>query len=118
MKQSLDAAGRVALYVTFDTDKAAIKPESGPLIAEIVKLLKGSPELSVYVDGHTDDVGTPARNRVLAQDRARSVVAALTAAGIDPGRLTARGFGSDKPLAPNADEDGRAKNRRVELVKR
>ena len=118
MKRALDAEGRVALYVNFDTDRAVIRPDSASLIDEIAKLLKASSELRVHVDGHTDTAGTPARNRTLAQGRATAVVAALTAAGIAPARLNARGFGADKPLASNDDEVGRARNRRVELVRR
>ena len=118
MKRALEADGRVALYVNFDTDRAAIRPDSAPLVDEIAKLLNGSPELDVHVDGHTDAAGTPARNRALAQERARAVVAALVASGITAARLNARGFGADKPLAPNDDEAGRAQNRRVELVRR
>jgi outer membrane protein OmpA-like peptidoglycan-associated protein len=82
-----------------------------------VKLLEDNPDLSLTVEGHTDNVGAPDYNKRLSDDRARSVVAALTAKGIEARRLKAAGFGQDKPVADNGTEEGRAKNRRVELVK-
>lgn len=118
MKKSLDATGRVALYVNFDTDKTIVKPESQPLLAEVVKLLEGDATLKLTIEGHTDDAGTPARNQTLSQGRANSVMGQLIAAGIDPARLQAKGFGQTKPIGDNATDDGKAKNRRVELVKR
>lgn len=117
MKKELDAKGHVALYINFDFDKADIKPESQPIIEQIVKLLKNNPSLNLTVEGHTDNIGTPAYNKQLSEARARSVVAALTAQGIEARRLKAAGFGQDKPIAENSTDDGRAKNRRVELVK-
>ena len=81
-------------------------------------MMKAHPEVKVAVEGHTDNVGAPASNRTLSDQRAKSVVAAITAQGIGAGRLTAAGFGQDKPVADNASEDGRARNRRVELVRR
>jgi outer membrane protein OmpA-like peptidoglycan-associated protein len=116
MKRELDAKGHVALYINFDFDKADIRPESQPIIDEIVKLLKSSPTLSLTVEGHTDNVGVPDYNRRLSEARARSVVASLTAAGIASRRLKAVGYGQDKPIADNSIDAGRAKNRRVELV--
>ncbi len=118
MKKELDAKGHVALYINFDFDKADIKPESQPIIDQIVKLLKNNPNLNLTVEGHTDNVGTPAYNKPLSEARARSVVAALTAQGIEARRLKAAGYGQDKPIADNGTDDGRAKNRRVELVKK
>ncbi|MCP3734655.1 OmpA family protein [Sphingomonas sp. RP10(2022)] len=118
MKKALDATGHVALYVNFDTDKTAVKPSSQPLLGEVVKLLNADPALKLTVEGHTDDAGTPAHNQTLSQGRANAVMGALIAAGIDPARLQARGFGQGKPIADNATDDGKAKNRRVELVKR
>ncbi|MEO8194773.1 MAG: OmpA family protein [Gemmatimonadales bacterium] len=117
MKKELDAKGHVALYINFDFDKADIKPESQPIIGQIVKLLKNNPSLYLAVEGHTDDAGRPAYNRRLSNDRAKSVVAALTAQGIEAGRVAAFGYGPDRPIADNGTDEGRARNRRVELVK-
>lgn len=118
MLQALEKDGRVALYINFDTGKSAIKPESRPIVAEITKLLEENPDLTLRVEGHTDDVGDAVSNRTLSLTRAQAVVAALTAAKIDASRLEAKGFGMTKPLADNKTDEGRAKNRRVELVKR
>jgi len=117
MKQALDADGRVALYINFDIDAATLRPDSETAIAEIKTLLDANAGLQVSIEGHTDSTGSPERNRELSSARASSVLAALVDLGIDPSRLSAKGFGPDKPLADNADEAGRAKNRRVELVK-
>lgn len=117
MKKAIDADGRVALYVNFDVDKATLRPDAQPTIAEIEKLLGGDPALRLSIEGHTDNTGTPAHNQELSTARARSVLGALVGLGIDPARLQSKGFGQDKPLADNGSEDGRAKNRRVELVK-
>jgi OmpA-OmpF porin, OOP family len=117
MKRELDTKGHVALYINFDFDKADIKPDSQPIIDQIVKLLKNDPSLNLTVEGHTDNVGTPAYNMKLSEARSQSVVAALANEGIEPGRLKAVGYGQNKPIADNTSDEGRAKNRRVELVK-
>jgi outer membrane protein OmpA-like peptidoglycan-associated protein len=103
--------------VNFDVDKATLRPDAQPVIDEIVALLGGDPALRLGIEGHTDSTGSAERNRELSAARARSVLGALVGAGIDPARLSSAGFGPDRPLADNGSEDGRAKNRRVELVK-
>lgn len=108
----------MALYLNFDTDKATLRPDAQPVLAEVLKLLLQSPDLRLAVQGHTDDQGTLAHNQQLSDARARTVVATLTQAGIAPDRLTAAGFGQTMPVADNTTETGRAQNRRVELVKR
>ena len=118
MLDALNREGHIALYINFDTGKSTIKPESKPIIAQIVQMLKANPKLNIGVEGHTDNVGNPKSNKTLSDERAKSVVAAIVAQGIDAKRLSAAGYGQDKPIADNKTEDGRAKNRRVELVKK
>jgi outer membrane protein OmpA-like peptidoglycan-associated protein len=108
----------VTLYINFDTNKATIKPESKPIVDQIVVLLKDNFGLNVSIEGHTDSTGIPAKNKTLSQERAQSVVNALVAAGIDKKRLSAVGWGQEKPMADNKTEEGKAKNRRVEIVKK
>ena len=118
MLDALNRDGHIALCINFDTGKATIKPESKPMIGQIVEMLKAKPGLKVSVEGHTDNVGTPASNKTLSDQRAKTVVAAIVAEGIDAKRLSALGHGQDKSIADNKTEEGRAKNRRVELVKK
>lgn len=115
---SIKETGRVAVYgVYFDTGKADLKPESGPALAEIVKMLKADANLKIYVVGHTDNAGQFAYNVKLSQDRAASVVNALVGKhGIAAARLTPFGAGPACPVASNKTDEGKAKNRRVELV--
>jgi outer membrane protein OmpA-like peptidoglycan-associated protein len=110
--------GRVAVYgIYFDTGKSELKPESGPALVEIGKLLQQNPALKIYVVGHTDMVADVATNLKLSQARAQSVVTALvTQQGIASARLIAYGAGPYAPVASNKTEEGRARNRRVELV--
>lgn len=117
MKKAIDATGHVALHINFDTDKASLRADAQPLIAEIGKLLQADPTLRLSIEGHTDNTGTPAHNLELSGARARSVLGALVGLGVDPGRLQSKGFGQDKPVADNGSDAGRAQNRRVELVK-
>ena len=118
MLDALNRDGHVALYINFDTGKSTIKPESKPIIAQIVQMMKSNQALKISVEGHTDNVGNPNSNKTLSDDRAKSVVSAIVAQGIDAKRLSAVGHGQDKPIADNKTDEGRAKNRRVELVKK
>jgi OmpA-OmpF porin, OOP family len=104
--------------ILFDTGKADVKPESAPALQEVAKLLKANPALKVYVVGHTDDVGVLAANIDLSKRRAAAVVESLTTQyGIPAARLLPYGDGPYAPIASNDAEEGRALNRRVELVK-
>ena len=118
MASGLGESGRVAIYgILFDTGKAELTPESGPALIEIAKLLKGNAGLKVYIVGHTDMVADVATNVRLSQARAQAVVNALVSQhGIAGSRLIPYGAGPYSPVASNKTEEGRAKNRRVELV--
>jgi len=119
MAKEVAATGHIALYgILFDTNKTDIKPESAAAIDEIAKFLKTDPKAIVYIVGHTDNVGGYDHNMALSQRRAESVVKDLmTRHGIAATRLKAAAIGPLDPVAPNETEEGRAKNRRVELVK-
>jgi outer membrane protein OmpA-like peptidoglycan-associated protein len=116
--KGLKATGHITVDgILFETGKADLKPESQQAIGEVSKLLKADAALKVYVVGHTDNAGTLDGNVKLSQDRAASVVQALIRSGIDAARLKAFGSGPYSPVASNDADAGRAKNRRVELVK-
>ena len=118
MKKSLDETGRVNLYgIYFDTDKDTIKPESKPTLDEITKLMRDNKELRLDVVGHTDSTGSEPHNLDLSKRRAASVIRALAQADVDSSRFTSRGAGASEPVASNDTNEGRAKNRRVELVR-
>ena len=118
MAKGLGDKGHIALYgIYFDTDKAALKPESRPTLEEIAKLLNGQPTLNVFIVGHTDSQGSFEHNMTLSRQRAEAVAAALvTSHKIARARLRTAGVGMLSPVGSNATEDGRALNRRVELV--
>jgi OmpA-OmpF porin, OOP family len=120
MARDLTATGRVALYeIAFDFASDALQPASDATLREIALLLRKDAKLRLLVVGHTDNVGSFETNLDLSRRRAAAVVRALTTAhGIDPGRLQPAGVGMLAPLAPNDTDAGRAKNRRVELVRR
>ncbi len=118
-RSGLQAAGHVEVPgIFFDTGKSELKPESAAAVAEIAKLLKADAALKVYVVGHTDNVASLDLNVKLSQARAESVMRMLVSEhGIAAARLVARGAGPLAPVASNDNEEGRARNRRVELVK-
>jgi OOP family OmpA-OmpF porin len=115
----INATGHVAVYgIYFDTGKAEVKPDSRPALDEIAKLLAQNPGLELLVVGHTDMTGSLDANMKLSQARAESVVQALVSQhGVAAARLKGHGVGPLAPVATNDTEEGRAKNRRVELVK-
>lgn len=110
--------GFITLYINFDTAKATIKPDSVSQLDQVAAMMKSSPALKIEVAGHTDNVGDATANQKLSEARAQSVMAALTQRGVAAARMTAKGYGQSTPIADNRSEDGRAKNRRVELVKK
>lgn len=119
MLDALNKDGFIALYgILFDTGKDTIKAESEPLLGEIVSLLQSNAGLKLSVEGHTDNVGKAKANQDLSQRRAASVKKYLVGKGVDAKRLETKGWGDTKPVSDNRTEDGRAKNRRVELVKK
>lgn len=118
LRQKLDQDGFIALYINFETGSAIIQQDSMSQLEQVARMLASATALKVEVAGHTDNVGTPESNQKLSEARAKSVAAALASRGVASDRLTAAGYGQTKPLADNRTEEGRAKNRRVELVKR
>lgn len=118
LKEALDRDGRVMLYgIHFDTDKACLKQESDKQLQHIVTLLATNSGLKLEIQGHTDDQGSEQHNMELSQKRAQTVQTYLTLYGIDKSRIPPRGYGETKPVDTNDTESGRAKNRRVELIK-
>lgn len=117
MRREIEEKGFATVYIQFSSNSAAILPESQPQLASIHMLLKEDGSLNLQIVGHTDSMGDAAYNRQLSQKRAESVQQALVALGIEAGRLTAEGMGEEKPVADNKTSEGRARNRRVELIK-
>lgn len=116
---ALTANGRWATQgILFATGKSDIRPESRPVLQEIAETMKQHADLAILIEGHTDNVGAPAANLTLSEARAAAVKAALvTDFGIVADRITTQGFGDTQPAAPNTTPEGRAQNRRVEVVK-
>ena len=115
----LASEGKIITYaITFETGKADLKPESMVEIKRIAKLMQENPNLEFEVQGHCDSTGSDKVNDPLSQKRAEAIVAALVEEGIAESRLTPVGKGSHEPIASNSTDEGRAKNRRVEFVKK
>ena len=119
MAKTLKDTGKVDIYgITFDVDKTDIKPDSTATLEQVAQLLKNDGALKLEVAGHTDNSGDKSHNQTLSEGRAKAVVHTLvTQYGIDASRLQAKGYGDTKPVVPNDSDDGKAKNRRVELRK-
>jgi OmpA-OmpF porin, OOP family len=116
--EQINQTGKASIYgINFDTGKATIRPDSENVLAELAAMLRKQPDWALVVAGHTDNAGTDAVNVPLSRQRAEAVIASLAAKGIDKSRLVAAGFGSKRPVAGNDTEDGKAKNRRVDVVK-
>ena len=115
----LDERGTVITLpgqVLFMTGKASLRPPSRQKLNQVAEALKGDPSHSVIVEGHTDSTGTDAKNERLSQQRAEAVKDYLVSRGVKADRVTAKGFGKAKPIATNATPEGRAENRRVEII--
>jgi outer membrane protein OmpA-like peptidoglycan-associated protein len=117
---ALAEKGRVATQgIYFDTGSDRLRPESTPTLKEIAAMLEEHPELSLTIEGHTDNVGAAAVNQALSEKRAAAVRQYLIdSKGIAAGRISAAGFGATKPSMANDTPEGRQNNRRVELVKK
>jgi outer membrane protein OmpA-like peptidoglycan-associated protein len=114
---NLEKACHVALYgVLFDFNKSSLQASSDATLQPVAKLMAADKTLKLEVQGHTDNVGNDAYNQTLSEARAKAVVAWLTQHGVAADRLTAKGYGKTKPVADNGSDDGRAKNRRVEIA--
>jgi outer membrane protein OmpA-like peptidoglycan-associated protein len=103
-------------HLNFEFNETVITPESRPTLADLVTILKAYPAVNVQLEGYTDSVGTPAENKKLSEDRATAIKTVLITDGISANRITTAGYGEEKPVASNDTEEGRAKNRRLELV--
>ena len=118
IRDELSKTGRIAIYgIQFETGKSAILPESEGVLEEVRKVLEQNESWKIRIEGHTDNVGQKAANQTLSDRRAQAVMGWLLAHGIDASRLNAKGYGDTRPVADNGGEEGRAKNRRVELAK-
>jgi outer membrane protein OmpA-like peptidoglycan-associated protein len=118
MLEALNNEGFIALEILFETGKFVIKKESLPIIDQIYEMLKVNVNIKISIEGHTDNIGDAISNKKLSNDRAKSVMDALIAKGIEKTRLSAIGWGQEKPISDNRTEEGKAKNRRVEIVKK
>ncbi len=118
MRDELNKTGFVTLHINFETGKADIKLESQKIVDQVAEMLKTDDSLNVSIEGHTDNVGTAGFNKTLSENRAKSVMSAIVSRGIEKSRLSAKGWGQEKPVGDNKTEDGRAMNRRVEIVKK
>ncbi|HRP17674.1 MAG TPA: OmpA family protein, partial [Ginsengibacter sp.] len=108
----------ISYGIQFDVNKSLLKPESMGAINEVVKMLKSYPELKLEIGGHTDSDGSAERNNTLSQERANAVKKQMVSMGIDAARLTTKGYGSSKPIAENNSVENKARNRRVEFVRK
>lgn len=117
LAQSIAETGKAIVHINFAVDSAKIEASSQTAIQEIVKLLQQNPQLKLSIDGHTDNTGLAQHNLKLSESRAEAVKNALIQSDIQADRLQPGGFGATQPIADNTTDEGKALNRRVELVK-
>jgi OmpA-OmpF porin, OOP family len=103
-------------HLNFDSASTTLTPDSAQTVNDLIAIMKCFPNMNVQLEGHTDSTGDPDANKKLSVDRAEAVKATMVSAGIDPSRISTAGWGQEKPIASNDTEDGKAKNRRTELV--
>lgn len=118
MLMALNNDGYIALNILFETGKSAIQTESVSIVDQVAELMKSDMALKISIEGHSDNVGDAAANKKLSNDRAKAVMDAIVAKGIENTRMSFLGWGQEKPVADNRSEDGRSQNRRVEIVKK
>ncbi len=116
--EALNKDGHIALDILFNTGESQIKPESQAIVDQIYQMLYNNPSISISIEGHTDNAGTATGNKTLSGARAQAVLDALVSKGIDKSRLSFIGWGQEKPVADNSSEEGKAQNRRVEIVRK
>ncbi len=114
----LNKTGKAILYINFDSGKSTIKKESMPIVEQIIEMMKQAADVKLSIEGHTDSDGSNESNLKLSEGRVKAVVDAIVNGGIDKSRLSSAGFGEEKPIADNNTEEGKEKNRRVELIKK
>lgn len=118
IQKNLIQKGKSVLYINFDTDKATLKTDGKEAVNEIAKALNADKTLKIAINGHTDNIGNETHNLGLSEQRAKTVKEELVKIGIDASRLSFEGFGQNSPIADNNSEEGKAQNRRVELIKK
>lgn len=118
IQKDLNEKGKSILYINFETDKATLKADGKEVVSEITKVLNEDRALKININGYTDNTGDAKHNLALSKERAEMVKNQLIENGIEAKRLESAGFGSSNPISDNDSEDGKAKNRRVELVKK
>lgn len=117
IEKDLKDKGKAILYINFDVNKASLTADGKDVVAQIAEAIKKDNSLTITIEGHTDNSGVATNNQKLSEDRANEVLRSLVGLGCDKSRLSAKGWGAEKPLVPNDTEENKAKNRRVELVR-
>lgn len=117
MYDKINAGESLTLYINFETSKSTVKSDSKDILGNLYTLLSSNPDLKIIIEGHTDNIGNKSANQTLSDQRAASVKSELLKQGIAADRIKTIGHGQDKPIADNSTEEGKAKNRRVEIRK-